>query len=143
MIIYVNGQDIHEIIFANLKGGTEEVSAHKFEVGPEGFLKSFRDFLRQVGGSLDELERIIAVIGPGSATALRSSLAVVNTLAYAKGIELIGIEKPKDEQDIDTIKKVIEQGFDKDDIKNVLMPKYEHKPRITVSTKDALRRKKK
>ncbi len=141
MIVYINGQDIHKIIFANLQEGIEDRDIVIEETGPEGYLKAFRDFLDKADSELDEIEKIFAVIGPGSATALRSSLAIINILGYSKAIDLVGVEKEKDEQDIDTTKKLIEQGLSSFDVKNVLMPKYEHKPRITVSTKDALRRK--
>jgi len=141
MIIYLNGQDINRIILANLQEGIEEKDIVVTEMGTEGFLKAFRDFLSSNNIGLGDVEKLFVVIGPGSATALRSSLAIVNTLGFSNAIDLVGIEKEKDEQDIDTIKKLLEQGLSTFDIKNVLMPKYEHKPRITISTKDALRRR--
>ena len=143
MMIYFNGQDINKIILAVLKEGVVESDIVIKEVEPEGYLKAFRDFLKDASCSLDQIKKIFVVVGPGSATALRSSLAIVNTLAFANGIELVEVAKEKSEQDIDTVKKLVEQGLHSFEVKNVLMPKYEHEPRITISTKDALRRKKK
>ena len=141
MMIYLNGQDINRIIFSILKEGAVEQDIVVNEIGPEGYLKAFRDFLEKNGCELGEVKKIFAVVGPGSATALRSSLAIVNPLGFAKGIGLVAVQKEKTEQDIDTINKLLEQGLSSFEIKNVLTPKYEHKPRITISTKDALRRK--
>lgn len=143
MIMYINGQDIRSITFAVLDSGQNisEKDIFQKEVGPEGFLKAFRDFLSEKAVRLDEIKRVFVVVGPGSATALRSILAIVNTMAFTLPIELIGIEKQKDEHDIDTVKKILEQDPSTFEIKKVLSPIYEHEPRITVSTKDVLRRK--
>lgn len=141
MIVYINGQDINKIFFSDLSREDGEFGIYEKQCGPEGFLKAFRDFLSDQGLVLDDVKQIFCVVGPGSATALRSSLAMVNTLAFTKGIKLVAVEKEKGEQDIDTVKRLVEHDLSKFEIKNVLMPKYEHKPRITLSTKDALRRR--
>lgn len=141
MMIYVNGQDIHKLICANLSGVKEEILIDQTDTGPEGYMKAFCSFLEKINCRLEDIEKLFVVIGPGSATALRGILSFVNTIAFTKGIGLVGIGKQKDEQDIDTIKKIIEQDLSTYEIKNVLMPIYEHNPRITISTKDALRRK--
>ncbi|OGL96025.1 hypothetical protein A2317_00305 [Candidatus Uhrbacteria bacterium RIFOXYB2_FULL_41_10] len=140
-MIYVNGQDIHKLICANLSNNQDQVLVDQTDSGPEGYMKAFCSFLEKINCSLNDIEKLFVVIGPGSATALRGSLSLINTLAFTKGIGLVGIEKKSDEQDIDTINKILEQGLSTFEVKNVLIPIYEHNPRITISTKDVLRRK--
>ncbi len=140
MMIYANGQDIKRFVLATIGKTIDDKQVITFETEPEGYLKAFVSFLEHNNANIDDVKRIFVVIGPGSATALRSSIAIFNTLGFAKGIELVGIEKAKDEQDICTIKKIIESGLSSYSPVHVLAPVYEHEARITISTKDALRR---
>ena len=133
--LYVNGQDIGALTLGLL---TEAPLLETFTVGPEKFLESLDGFLTKHDLSVDTLDGALVITGPGSATALRGSLAIMNTLAFTSGLALFGHEKPKEQSDLvfiqslDLSKLPAEQGE--------LEPVYAHEPRITRTNRDALRR---
>ncbi|MBU4453022.1 hypothetical protein KKH24_02090, partial [Patescibacteria group bacterium] len=86
MMIYANGQDIHKIIFANLQKEIAVENIRIIDCGPEGFLKAFVSFLEHESIDLYKIKKIFVVIGPGSATALRGSLSIFNTLGFTRAI---------------------------------------------------------
>ncbi len=137
--LYVNGQDIRRIVFGLAKNG-EVQAVRSFDVGPEGDLGVLDGFLGAHKCALDELTRIITVVGPGSATALRSSLSIVNAIAFAREIPIVPIEQGTDEQDIDSFTHALSTSADQSTT-DFAYPKYSTNPKITFSTRDALRRK--
>jgi len=132
MKLYVNGQDIAKIIVGSVDDGM--LVTH--EVETEGFLEAIHTFVREQGEGYNNLEGIYVVVGPGSATALRSSLTIVQTIHFVEGTPLFAIEKMPEASDQDTIKQAIEHG----ELVDTLTPIYQHSPRITISKKDALGR---
>lgn len=140
MMIYLNGQDINRICIA-LLGSSGEPALREVEGEPEDFLRALDKFLHDNHLKLKDIERIVAVVGSGSATALRTSLAIVNTIAFATEIELVGIEKDPLEHNIDTIKKINDRQIKIVAQGKKLMPTYSQAPKITKSKKDALGRK--
>jgi hypothetical protein len=141
MILYANGQDIKNIIFANLDAESPLESIKVYQTGPEGYLNALVSFLDQNKSDIKLIKKAFVVIGPGSATALRGSLSIFNTIKFATGTELIEVKKEANEPDCDVVNKIIEQGLSSFDHISMLKPIYEHDPRITMSTKDILRRK--
>jgi hypothetical protein len=141
MILYANGQDIKNIIFANLGAESPLESIKVYQTGPEGYLKALVSFLDQNKSDIKLIKKAFVVIGPGSATALRVSLSIFNTIKFATGMELIEVKKEASEPDCDVVSRIIEQGLSSFDSISMLKPIYEHDPRITMSTKDILRRK--
>ncbi|MCH8049720.1 hypothetical protein IH979_03375 [Patescibacteria group bacterium] len=140
MMLYVNGQDIKQITFG-IVGTSVKPPVRTVQIGPEGFLSALDDFLKDNHQTVKDIKRIFAVIGPGSATALRATMSIVNTIRFMTKIQLIGIEKNPLEQDVDTI-KAINQGKIKPVIKGeLLIPIYAQPARITLSTRDYLGRK--
>lgn len=101
MILRIDGSDIARLV----------VNDREFAVGPEGYLAAIASVVEPA-----EITAIEVVAGPGSATALRASLAIANTLAWTLGVPINGRSMHVE-------------------------PVYEHAARITPSGKDQLRRK--
>ncbi len=139
--LYVNGSDIRRLAVGFAKEG-EILAVDFFDVGPEEYLSTIDAFLRAQGSDLDELTGVVAARGPGSATALRSSLSIVNTIVFAREMPIIPVQKTDDEQDVDSFKKALANFADQSNT-NFIYPKYSSGPKITFSTRDALKRKKK
>lgn len=115
MMLYVDGSDIAHIVLGWTTPGGAVQNTTDVAVGPEGFLAAIVAF--RAGARLDG---IVAVTGPGSPTALRASLAIVNTLAMAEGTPL----------------------YDAHGVQhNVLLPEYGGDARVTPSSRDSLRRR--
>ena len=136
MIIYLNGQDIGSLSLGLV---SPDISIEHISCSPEEYLKSLDEFLRAHALTLDVIEAFVVVRGPGSPTALRSSLALVNTLAFAKGIKLYGIEKAKDEADEDALIRWRSQNVTSES-EEMLTPIYDREVQITAPTRDALKR---
>lgn len=122
-----------DLVVAGNNGWTAKASETR-NVGPEGYLAAIMDRI-----NLDETDGIVAVTGPGSATALRTSLSIVNAIAVARKIPLYGVEKFNDEPFSSVFCNSEFPGNTKPD--EFLIPKYANDARITESNKDALRRR--
>lgn len=140
MMLYINGQDIRS--FAIGFTAPEGSSMLKIiqETSPEKYLQHIHDFLKDNDASVSEIEKLYAVVGPGSATALRTTLSIVNTIAFVSEVELIGVVKSQEEQDEVTISNIRSEKAELIRGKEQLDAIYEHGPRITVSKKDQLKR---
>ncbi len=136
MIIYLNGQDIGSLSLGLV---SPDISVEHIACSPEDYLKVLDEYLRAQAITLDAIEAFVVVRGPGSPTALRSSLALVNTLAFAKGIKLYGIEKAKDEADEDALIRWRSQNATSKS-EEILTPLYDREVQITAPTRDALKR---
>lgn len=140
MILYVNGQDINYITFGVL-GTPGEPPIRTVHVGPEEHLKELVDFLDDNNTRVADIKQIVAVVGPGSATSLRTSLSIINTIRFVSNVELIGIQKNVLEQDIDTIKNFNNTKIIPVSRGEMLIPIYSQAAKITPSKKDVLGRK--
>lgn len=139
MKLYLNGQDINRLVIADLDK-PDDLTV--IEVGPEEYLKEIDRFLSERDLYVRDLEEVYNVIGPGSATSLRAIISIVNTIKMLKPIKVFAIEKDKDEHDIDTVSKIVNKKVALVEQDNFLAPIYESGPKITVSTKDRLKRDK-
>jgi tRNA A37 threonylcarbamoyladenosine modification protein TsaB len=92
--LLISAQDIREFHVALVQGQEIQKEAH-CAVAPELYLKTFADVLGEWEINLSEIDELIVVTGPGSFTASRVSVTIVNTLAYTKSIPLRGIENTK------------------------------------------------
>jgi len=139
MILYVNGQDIGTFVLGLIG---DDVKLKSFSLGPEKYLLTIEAFLKENDLRLDHLKGIIVVTGPGSATALRSSLAIVNTIHFSKRTPLFAFEKAQDEPDANVVTTDLLATLQplKKDL--FAQPVYAYAPRITPSKKDALGRRK-
>ncbi|MFH1632296.1 MAG: hypothetical protein ABIA47_04780 [bacterium] len=138
MMLYVNGQDIEHVIIG-VVGMEKEIPLRIVDVGPEQFLKALDKFLSDAKKGVRDIKKIFAVVGPGSPTALRTILTILNTISFVQGAELYAVEKKPHEQDIDTLRGVKEKKIPTSKVR-VLEPIYTHRPKITLSTKDRLGR---
>ncbi len=137
MMLCVDGSDITRLTLevfvrehgASNVGGWNRVQGATFDVSPEEYLASIVQFVQ-----LEALEGIVVVVGPGSATALRASLAIANTLAMTRKIPLYGVQKGTPWE------SVLTNDGPKDGAAH-LEPVYTAEPKITPSKKDQLRRK--
>lgn len=137
MILCIDGSDIATLVLEayernNLTvsdNGWRNVRSERYSASPEEYLSRIATF-----ANFDALEGIVIVQGPGSATALRASLTIANTLAMSRKIPLYGVEKGASWDAVLTADG-LKHGVDH------LEPVYASDPRITPSTKDALRRR--
>lgn len=135
MMLYVNGQDIEHLVLGLLHDEAWKVAPTSFTTSPEGYLGAIDAFLRDQGVDRSSIDTLVVVRGPGSATSLRTSLALANAWGFAQSLSLIGIEKRRDEADDVAIERL--KGVEP---VPVLTPIYERPAKITASTKDALGR---
>lgn len=136
MMVYVNGQDIARLVVGVIHQGAWQVDPEVFATRPEEYLSRLEDFLRRHNLAKTELTGFVVVTGPGSATALRMSLALVNTLAFALGVPVIPVDRPAAVADIAILDQLSARSS-----RAFVLPTYEHDPKITTSTRDALKRK--
>lgn len=133
-MLCLNGTDINRLEVAAYARGTDGWVwqwQKSLETGPEEYLAVLSKLVIPA-----EIEGIVAVIGPGSATALRGSLAIVNALGLAEGVPLYGVLKSDNAFD-----SVLGPGQNLPEPQLYLTPVYEHDVRITESNKDALGRR--
>ena len=78
-----------------------------------------------------KLAGIIAVTGPGRFSGIRQSIAIANTLAFAWGVPLAGVEKNEG----DTVDILLERGICQFATASAsyLLPAYGMEPTITLS----------
>lgn len=100
---------------------------HSWDAGRE-LAAGILTFLEDKAGSLEEITGIIAYKGPGSFTGLRIGLTVLNTIADARQISIVGVSG----QDWLTLGLERLQSGDND---RIVMPLYGAEPNITTPRK--------
>lgn len=134
-MLYINGTDISYLVLGvmNQERTAFIVDPVRIDVAPEGHLQEIMGFCE--ANACNEPTGIVAVCGPGSATALRSSLTIANTFAFVRGLLMFRV--------------ILESGLDdlaalialRDSVPvAMLRPEYEHAARITKSKKGLLKR---
>lgn len=136
MIIYVNGQDIARLVLGTLTDGQWAQEPVVLEIRPEAYLQGLEAFLQQNNLSRTDIRGFVLVQGPGSATALRTSHALVNALAFALGVEVVPVEKSSNEEDRNIVHRLTEL-----ESRTFVLPTYEREAQITEPNRDALKRK--
>lgn len=89
-----------------------------------GLLGRLETFLQENGSSFSELRGVFVFRGPGSFTGLRIGITVMNTIAYAQDIAIIGTEG--DEWRAQGIARLAAGENDE-----IVLPFYGADPRIT------------
>ena len=137
MMLYVNGSDIERLTIGTIADDSASfaIEPKTFAVRPEEFLFTIDAWLREQRIDLASISSLAMVVGPGSATSLRTSLAWANTFAFTQSIPMYGIELAIGSDD-----RAALIGLGSMDPSPMLRPVYANTPTITVSTKDALRR---
>lgn len=138
-MLYVNGQEIAQFVIGGLMRDGEtwiwSQDPQVFAVGPEEYLTTVDVFLTQNALTLDDIEGVVVVQGPGSPTALRGVHALVNALAFTRSWPVYGLEKAKEVSD-----EGILEALSGVQSKPYALPAYGTDPHITKSNKDALKR---
>lgn len=134
MKLFIDGRDIREIHIGDID--TSEYKTYSTE--PGYFLRSIDAFLQDCGKTFDSVEELHIMKGKGSATALRSALAIANTIQFVKHIPVYTYSVEKDRH--------IFEDIVRGDLKGALAtgyvtPDYEYAPKITKTNKDRLKRK--
>lgn len=70
--------------------GSNIVKQKKWDSGRELSKNLLSEIEKIVDEDFDELEGVIAFVGPGSFTGLRIGISVANALAYAKSLPIVG-----------------------------------------------------
>lgn len=132
----VDGREIASlgIGFAKKTGNAwvfEDFTVEK--ASPEDFLQKIECAIANTNHHIDG---IIVCAGPGSATALRSSLGILNTIAFTRSIPLYSLVSQEK-----NAKAALHSALnDLPQPTPYCEPIYLHEPRITTTKKDALRR---
>lgn len=94
MVLVIAGQDIRELSVGLSRDG-RIVESRTVVASPETYLSTVAESLAGWNVSLDDLDAVAVVTGPGSFTSSRVSVMIANGIAFAKGIPVIGIENSK------------------------------------------------
>ena len=131
MYLFVSPHDLSSAVFGLVerveggKGGKVR-EVRKVETQPERILQNLIGYLEDQGIGRKQLEGIVVVTGPGSSTALRAGLSVVNTIAFVQKLPLLALsnkeEKPLEE---------LVASADLSKTERFAIPYYEKEPRIT------------
>lgn len=137
MMLYVNGSDIAKLTIGAIADdrGSFAIAPTTFDVRPEEFLLTIDTWLRERHIDTQSITDLAVVIGPGSATALRTSLAWANTFAFTRSIPMFGIHLVDGSDD-----RAALIDLSSSHSVPMLRPVYANVPTITVTKKDALRR---
>ncbi len=136
-VLCIDGRDIAHIGVGIAENGGDVWTFADYTVHdarPEDFLRIVTESLTP---SMLPFTAIVAITGPGSATALRTSLATVNTIAFARNLSLYGFAYDGVDAEgafCDFLSRPRSLTFP------LLLPVYANAPNITESKKDALRR---
>jgi tRNA A37 threonylcarbamoyladenosine modification protein TsaB len=128
MYLAISATDISYAVFClfpsinNRKIGNLE----QIKTSPEGTLFSLLDFMSRHGIKITDLDGIVVVTGPGSVTAIRSGLSVVNTFSFVAGVPLYPIRCVQG----CNLESAI-QVADLSDSKICAIPFYDREPNIT------------
>lgn len=91
MILFLAAQDISRMEAGLLDSEGRLLSFQEFSIAPEAYLATLAQFFVDHLISLEALEKIIVVAGPGSFTSTRIIVTIANALAFAKGLPIIGL----------------------------------------------------
>jgi len=95
MYLYFNAQDFNKLVLGFFD---KKIKLKKFETEPNLFLQTITNFFDTNKVDFQKVKGIAIVTGPGSFTALRSILSIVNTILLVQKIKVIEI---KNETDLD------------------------------------------
>lgn len=132
MYLAVSTKDISYVIFYLFSGGKcRKIEAEEIvETRPEGILRALLKFMAEHNVKADNIEGVVIVRGPGSVTALRSGISIVNTLAFVTNAPLYPIECGDGVELADVI-----LNANLSDAKMYTTPFYDKAPNITMPQK--------
>ena len=127
----VSAQDIKWIEFAWVQNGALETYA-RFDGMPESYLSGLNTTLRDWGRRVADADRLFVVTGPGSFTANRVSVTILNTLTFVYKLPIAGLKNA----DHTPLNELIEE-YDLDALdyrsgeEGIVVPAYDRPPGIT------------
>lgn len=129
MYLFISPHDLAYAVFGlvqEVNGVAEGEKIKKVETRPEQILEHLLQYLQEVSIDPCDLEGVIVVTGPGSFTALRAGVSVVNTFAFVHEKPLISVPN-KELKDISELLKEVD--FTK--LNTFVTPFYGREPNIT------------
>ncbi|MBU1019122.1 MAG: tRNA (adenosine(37)-N6)-threonylcarbamoyltransferase complex dimerization subunit type 1 TsaB [Patescibacteria group bacterium] len=122
-----------EVVFLRdgnvLKKGSWPAEANESDL----LLPYLKDSLEESGLTFDDLTGLFVVRGPGSFTALRVGITIVNTLAFILKIPIYSLKT--DEITGPLAESLLEMDFSKMKKEDIVEPYYDKPPKITPSKK--------
>lgn len=91
IVLLVCGQDIRSLSLGLVRDGALAADT-TMVAAPERYLARVAEMLAEWKVSLEELDAVAVVTGPGSFTSSRVSTTIANGIAFAKGIPVLAIE---------------------------------------------------
>src|SRR3989338_4522693 len=91
MMLLIAAQDIGELTVGLIERPPAPPRILTLPTNPEGYLAAIDQTLKEWKTSLDDLEGIVVVTGPGSFTASRISTTIPNGLSFSKKIPLYAV----------------------------------------------------
>ncbi len=139
--IYVNPIDIY-VFAVGLSGGSADIEVELIRCSPEERLEKIMEWLGVRGVGHEQVSDVVCVVGPGSATALRSMLAGLNAWKVVRKDVRLWALRDNGALEGEVQKRIFREVLngERGDEVDVLVPVYMHEPRITISQKDALKR---
>lgn len=92
MILFLAAQDIACLEVGLLDHNGRILLFQRFSVAPEEYLAAIARFFSSRSVSLETVEKIFVVSGPGSFTSTRMIVTIANALAFSKNIPITGVE---------------------------------------------------
>jgi hypothetical protein len=128
-VLFIAAQDIHSLTVGLVRDGLlqeeQEISSR-----PEEYLATVSSVLAGWGVFAKDLDAVGVVVGPGSFTSCRVSVAIANGIAFAAGIPVIPVQNPQRL----SLSRIVDQtdftGYS--DIDRFAIPVYDRPPHITL-----------
>lgn len=136
MRLCLRSQDLR--IFSTAIVAADKTIVHEArhtETRPEAFFQLLTQDLASWEVPWSALTSIAVVTGPGSYTSLRTLATLANTLAFALGIQIVGVKVPEESQDEEVFPRLSRQ---KRAAVPWVTPVYAHAPHITKPKKSAI-----
>lgn len=93
MKLFFRAQDISRMTVGLIEGHSL-VLAKTVDAAPEEQLQQLKLAWDEWGSAWSELEAVVVVLGPGSATALRASVTIANAIGFVRSVPVIGLVNP-------------------------------------------------
>lgn len=123
--LIIAAQDIREITLGLLRGNQNLVE-RTIEGAPEEHLPLIDIFLKEQGLTIQDIDQLYVVTGPGSFTASRVSVTIANTIAFVKQIPIYGLDNKEKAPLTELIPLFLKQTK-----QEFIVPSYDRPPHIT------------
>ncbi|MHB8871104.1 MAG: hypothetical protein ACYC5G_01435 [Candidatus Doudnabacteria bacterium] len=127
MILYINSADFEKLHFALIGEKIKQKKIHISHPELEKTAERLETFLKEQKTKLQDIEKIIVVVGKGSFTGVRLGVSLALAFADALGIQAYAIDQKENPSDLKGLlkKKMVQ-------IKAGFNPEYANEPNITM-----------